>query len=207
MNDNIHYQKGMSKVNENQFAEAIEYFNLAIAEEGENPFFYNQRAVCYLNLEQYELSLFDMNKSIELDEKYAYFYSCRGFLKARMRDMEGALMDYESSLELDPDNDITYNNMGLLLEQMGNMSRAEYAFKKGNDILGYDPKNRKLSADQKMMVDKGETEAEAEPEIKITTSRKQIAKDVFSKRSAFREFIAFIANGFKLKKDDKSRKG
>ena len=212
MSENEHYKKAMAKVNENEFVEAIELFTIAISEEPDNPFIYNQRAVCYLNLNQFDLSLFDMNKSIELDEKYAYFYSCRGFLKARMQDLDGALLDYEISLELDPENDITYNNMGLLLEQMGNIPMSKKAFDKANEKIGYDPEKREFNKDQTHMVDKkpvfdekpeekpGKLIVESKDPPKSVNSKegKKIAKDVFSKKSVFKEFIQFIRNGFKL---------
>ena len=215
MEENKHFQLGVAKVNENDFKSAIEYFTLAIQEDDKNPFFFNQRAVCYLNLNQFDLSLFDMNKSIELDENYAYFYSSRGFLKTKMKDMEGAVMDYERSLELDPENEITYNNMGLALESMGNMNKAKKYYKKGNSLLGYDPEKRKLSEDKKMMVDADEKqepsklaehveEIKAEQEKEDKASKKKIAKEVFTKKSVFKEFIGFIGNGFKLKENDQT---
>ncbi|UKN02403.1 hypothetical protein K6119_02570 [Paracrocinitomix mangrovi] len=226
MSENIHYEKAVAKFNENQFEEAIELFSLALEINATDPFIYNQRAVCYLNLNQFDLSLFDMNRSIELDDKYAYFYSCRGFLKARMKDIDGALEDYEISIELDPENEITYNNMGLLLEQMGNMARAKQMFEKGNDILGYDPKKRELNDDQTHMVNAEEdsiTVEKSENNTNINISKekldkilkeqkenkkkakKQVAKDVFSKKSAFKEFLGFIGNGFKLKEDENKK--
>jgi tetratricopeptide (TPR) repeat protein len=216
MEENKHFQAGVAKVNENDFKGAILDFTEAITEDGKNPFHFNQRAVCYLNLGQFELSMFDMNKSVELDETYAYFYSCRGFLKTKVRDMNGAVEDYEKSLALDPENEITYNNMGLALESMGNMNKAQKYYKKGNSILGYDPENRELSADGAVMQEKKEGQTEEKPskiaahieEIQEENKeeskqeKKKIAKAVFTKKSVFREFIGFIGNGFKLKRDD-----
>lgn len=191
-----HYKSGQDKANKNEWKAAIESFSRAIEAEPDNPFYYNERAVCYLNIDQYDLSLFDMNKSVEIAPKYAYFYTSRGFLKARMRDMQGCVADYEKSLELDPKNEITYNNLGLALEQMGNMKRAQRVFAEGNKILGYDPQKR---LEQK--------ENTSDEQNKMTPDEKQtkgkLAKDVFTKKSTFKEFMAFIGNGFKLKENDK----
>ncbi|MEO9533285.1 MAG: tetratricopeptide repeat protein [Crocinitomicaceae bacterium] len=224
MEENKHFQLGVAKVNENDFKGAIIHFTQAIEEDDKNPFHYNQRAVCYLNLHQFELSMFDMNKSIELDDHYAYFFSCRGFLKTKLKDMEGAIQDYERSLELDPENEITYNNMGLALESMGNMTRAQKYFKRGNSILGYDPENREMAEDGKVMQEKQEVkvekpepeqpsklgahvkEVQAENSEQVKKEKKKIAKEVFTKKSVFKEFIGFIANGFKLKEDDQEGK-
>ncbi|OIQ31696.1 MAG: hypothetical protein BM555_05140 [Crocinitomix sp. MedPE-SWsnd] len=221
MDDKSHYDAGLAKVNENLFESAIEDFTKAIALNPNNPHYFNQRAVCYLNINKFDLSLFDMNKSIELDDKYAYFYSCRGFLKTKMKDMEGAIDDYEESLELDPQNDITYNNMALALESMGNMNKAQKYYKKSNEILGYDPEKRELNEEQTYMVDKEESTSETaktepsesklkehidqvntENEEANSEEKKKIAKEVFTKKSTFKEFLGFIKNGFKLDKDD-----
>lgn len=209
MQNNEHYQKALIKINENQFDEAIELLTKAINADDSDPFFFNQRAVCYLNLNKFELSLFDMNRSIELDDTYAYFYSSRGFLKARMRDSEGAIEDYEKSIELDPGNEITYNNMGLVLEQMGNFSGAQTMYKKGNEILGYDPESRELNEQGEQIDRKTEVEPKVEDEPFINKKmanegRKKLAKEVFSKKSTFKEFLGFIGSGFKLKNNDKS---
>jgi tetratricopeptide (TPR) repeat protein len=217
MDDKFHYDAGLIKVNQNLFESALDDFTKAIDMNATNPQYFNQRAVCYLNLGKFELSLFDMNKSIELDAKYAFFYTCRGFLKTKMKDMEGAVSDYEISLELDPDNDITYNNMALALESMGNMNRAQKYYKKSNEALGYNPENRVLNPEETFMVDKKEEASpedkaklkehlqniKSEQDIASKEKSKKIAKGVFTKKSSFKEFLDFIKNGFKLKEDDK----
>lgn len=200
MSDNPHYHKGLDKLKDNQFAEAIEHFTKAIDEDNSNPFFYNYRAVCYLNLHQFELSMFDMNKSIELDDNYAYFYSSRGFLKSRIKDLDGAVADYERSLQLDPENEITYNNLGLALESLGKMKRAQQVFSEGNKILGYDPSKRQLNEEGTMM----ENKEQGPVPPKNNKKGSKVAKDVFTKKSTFKEFLGFIGNGFKLKENDKS---
>ena len=223
MDDQSFYNSGLTKVNENLFDGAIEDFTKAIELNSSNPHYFNQRAICYLNIHKFDLSLFDMNKAVELDPKYAYFYTCRGFLKTKMKDMKGAIEDYETSLELDPKNDITYNNMALALESMGNMTRAQKYYKKGNDVLGYNPENRELNEEKTFMVNKGEQEEVKHEEPKNESKLKdhlneieakkveenkeagrKVAKDVFTKKSTFKEFLGFIKNGFKLKDNDKS---
>ena len=205
MSENPLFLKGLAKIKENQFEEAVELLTKAIQEEPKNPFFYNHRAVAYLNQNKYDLSMFDMNKSIELDENYAYFFSCRGFLKARIKDFQGAIEDYEKSLELDPENEITYNNLGLVLEQMGAMARAEKMYKKGNDILGYDPEKRKMNDEGTHMVDDHSEEAPVSDKKEERKKKRKAAKQVFSNKKAFKEFLGFIGNGFKLK-DDHNKK-
>lgn len=210
MSENAHYLAGINKIKENRHEEAIDLLTKAISEEPNNPFFYNHRAVAYLNLNQFNLSMFDMNMSIQLDDQYAYFFSCRGFLKARMKDPEGAIEDYEKSLELDPENEITYNNLGLVLEQLGSMSRAEKMYQKGNEILGYDPEKREMNKEGTHVVNQSESSATENPQKEtdkkaIRKEKRKAAKEVFSSKSAFKEFLGFIGNGFKLKDSSDKR--
>ena len=129
-----------------------------------------------------------------------------------MKDLKGAVEDYEKSLELDPDNEITYNNLGLALEQMGAMARAQRMYKKGNEILGYDPEKRVMDESGDHMVNKDEIEPQQETEVDPKEEKKALrkkkgkaAKEVFSNKNAFKEFLGFIGNGFKLKdSSDKS---
>ena len=203
MNADEHYKNGQFKVNQNQLHEAIVHFTKAISLDAKNPFYYIERSVCYLNMEQFELALTDMDMSVKIDPEYAYFYSLRGFLKIKMKDIEGGIKDYEKSLELDPKNEITYNNLGMALEQVGNIKRAQKVFQEGNKILGYDPTKRETKVTENKLKE-SETGNIALNDKKESKSGTSIAKDVFSKKSTFKEFIEFIKNGFKLDKDEES---
>jgi Flp pilus assembly protein TadD len=209
MSKNEFFIKGLDKVNQNDFESAIELFSKALETENDKADIYYNRAVAYLNLEQTDLAVFDFSKLIEIDSKNAFYYSCRGFAKARTSDKQGAIADYEKSLELDPDNPITYNNMGLVQEQMGYMTKSQRSFEK-SDVLR---KSEDTAAPQKQ-ASNGKIEKEVEDRLnkvskerleelpnKVKTDKKKstIAKDVFTKKSTFKEFIAFIKNGFKIK--------
>jgi len=202
MSNNKEYLLGLDKAKENKFNLAIDHFTKAIAKEPNSSEFFGQRSICYMNLEQFELSMFDMNKAIELDPKYAYRYTCRAFLKTRLGDLKGALIDYEKSIELEPDNPITYNNMGLAQQQLGYNKEAEDSFEKSNSLVGYDPKNREVKTDKKYATDKGSNDSSEIKENAEEPNRKAILKEVFTKKSTFKEFLGFIKNGFKLKDDE-----
>ena len=105
--------------------------------------------------------------------------------------------------------------MAIALESIGNMNKAQKYYKKSNEIIGYDPENRVLGEDGKTMTDKTEPEQETSrladqiKEIKQaqeaeTPSKSSIAKDVFTKKSVFKEFLSFVLNGFKMKDHDES---
>ena len=177
--------------------------------------FYN-RAVCYLNTAQFDLAVFDFSVLIEIEPNKAFNYSCRAFAKAWTSDKKGAIADYEKALELEPDNPITYNNMGLVQEEIGYVKQANKSFEQSDDLRKKEEANKVLNLKENQTIkqevenrlDKVKSEIEEnkdqpkvivppiEPELEKTKG--EIAKEIFTKKSTFNEFIQFIKNGFKL---------
>ncbi|MBK7129317.1 MAG: tetratricopeptide repeat protein [Crocinitomicaceae bacterium] len=196
------FQKGLDKVNQKDFNSAIEHFTLAIQSDQSKVEFYAERAVAYLNIEQFDLSMFDMNRCIELEPINSYRYACRAFLKSRMGDHHGAIADYEHAVKLDPDDAISYNNLGLVQEALGYMQQAQKSYEKSNKLVGYNPKrfdegnkdNSNNKEDNSSEKSPNQTE---QPTAPLKSSH--VAKSVFTTRAGFKDFFAFIKNGFKIK--------
>ena len=178
--------------------------------------FYN-RAVCYLNTTQFELAVFDFSKLIEIEPNKAFNYSCRAFAKARTNDKKGAIADYEKALELEPDNPITYNNMGLVQEEIGYIKQANKSFEQSDDLRKKEEANKVLHLQDNQNIkqevenrlDKVKSElTEDKPseiptppkEVVIEKTKSELAKEIFTDKNTFKEFIRFIKNGFKLSK-------
>ena len=206
MSKNEYFEKAMRKVNENDFESAIELFTEALKEVDDKKDVYYNRAVAYLISEKIDLAIFDFNKLIDIDSNNAFYYSCRAFAKARTKDKTGAISDYEIAIRLDPDNPITYNNMGLVQEEIGYMKRAQKSFEQSDDLRKKEEAGKVLdinsSQQNKEEVDKRIENAKKSQAIEPIEekTKRQIAKDIFTDKSTFKEFIAFIKNGFKLKK-------
>lgn len=192
------FQKGLDKVNEKDFNSAIEHFTLAIQADQSKVEFYAERAVAYLNIEQYDLSMFDMNRCIELEPINSYRYACRAFLKSRMGDHLGAIADYEHAIKIDPDDAIAYNNLGLAQEAMGYMQQAQKSFEKSNKLIDYNPK-RFDEGSTSTNIDNAKNNQEKSEDQAEQVKPSRVAKSVFTTRSGFKDFIAFIKNGFKIK--------
>lgn len=194
MTYNDFLEQAKAKVTDNVLDEALELFHKALElnEKGKEAFY--ERGVLYTNLKKYDLALFDFNRLIELESDNPFFYACRAFIKTGMKDGNGAMLDYEMTLKLDPDDAIALNNLGLLQEQFNYKSAAEKSFDRSNELLGYNPNRYGAAREVK----------EAIPPHNQSESRLDVAKSVFTKKSVFKEFIAFIKNGFKLSKNDQS---
>lgn len=199
MTQTDYFALGLAKVKENEHQNAIDLFTIVLDADPKNADALSQRAVCYLNLGKYDLSMFDMNQAIEFDSNYSYRYSCRAYLKARLRDHVGAVADYQRAVELDPEDHIAYNNLGLAQEQLGYAQASKRNFDKSDELNGIE---RKIKDPKSFLA--GDT---IEPNFIIPdkkASKSEVLKDVLTTKKTFKEFILFIKNGFKLKKDDKS---
>lgn len=193
------FAKGLAKAKEKDFLGAIDHFTIAISEDKSNVEHYAERAVAYLNTKQYDLSMFDMNICIELEPNNSYRYSCRAFLKSKMGEADGAISDYEMAIMLDPDDAIAYNNLGLAQEQKGFRERAERSFKRSNELIGYDPeKKREAGAVAVPDTPLDTSMSNLEPKS-VNLTKKEIARQVFTNKKSFQEFLRFIRNGFKIK--------
>lgn len=194
MSNNDYFKQAMDKVNQNDFESSIDLFTKSIKNNPTHKDSYYHRGVSYLNLEKTDLAIFDFSKLIDLDPNYAFYYSCRGFAKSRLGDKHGAIEDYQKSLELDPDNEITLNNLGLVQEELGYMEQAKQSFSKSDAIRKQENHQPQTFGDASHQPKKIEPASnDHQP------SKSKVVKDIFTKKSTFKEFINFIKNGFKLK--------
>lgn len=194
---------GMVKVKENDHLEAIRIFTEVIKTDPQDANALSQRGIAYLNIEKLELSLADMNAAVEHDPEYSFRYQSRGYLKARMKDYEGALADYQKAVDLDPNDAIALNNLALAQEQMGWAQKAKVNFDKSDRLSGVKTAEERAQ-DRRSQTEKEPIASDSESVAVDQESKSQIAKDVFTKKETFQEFIKFIKNGFRIKKDDKS---
>ena len=197
------FDLAMRKVKENDHHGAIALFNAVLIEDELDANAFCHRGIAYLNLESYDLSMADLNKAVELDPEYGFLYQARAYLKTRLKDHDGALADYQKAVDLDPSDPIAYNNLALAQEQMGWTGRAKENFNKSDNLQGIKTTEERAKA----RIDQAVNQAEiAETADKQKADRVKIAQQVFTKKSTFKEFLRFIGNGFKLKKNDKSGK-
>ncbi len=129
--------KGESLHRLKRYEDAMNVWNLAIANFGDQPEFYAERGVCKFHL-RFKSAMEDLNKAVELDPENGYRYACRAYVKDKIGDTEGAIADYMKANELDPGNEITLNNLGLAEEKLGHTKRAREQFRKADQIAGVD---------------------------------------------------------------------
>ncbi len=214
-----YHKKAIAEIDKGDFKQGLIYIEKALEISPYDPTFLTERGTLYLHLNEKENCLKDMDTVVNLEPKNGYRYSCRAYARSWFKDIDGAISDYEVAVQLDPEDAIAYNNLGLLLERKGAMERAKKNFDQA-DKISKDNEDYKDFFDSRSEEDKKEREEQFREEARASErkavnpafieekrTRGQIAKDIFTKKSTFKEFIGFIKNGFKLKEDDKSGKG
>jgi tetratricopeptide (TPR) repeat protein len=204
---NDHHKKSVEQLKTGDFTLALEFINLALHEQKSHPVLLAERATIYMYLKRKEEAFEDLDLAIYLQPENPFRYSSRAYVKDFFGDVAGAIEDYEKCLELDPEDLIAHNNLGLLIEKQGNMKKAQRHFKEADDLLAKNPdwQNRIPKEEENNTTEKSlESNSQSNNQkIKPTSSKPEntisVAKNVFTKKSVFKEFVQFVFNGFKLK--------
>lgn len=116
--------KGLNAQNNEEYYEAISYYNHAIKL---NPNFvesYNNRGNAKCELKQHEEAVKDYDKAMELRPNYAICYNNRGIPKAKLKQYDEALKDYDTAIKLAPKNVKAYFNKACVYVLMKNKPEA-----------------------------------------------------------------------------------
>ncbi len=92
--------QGIDAFYADNYSDAIELFNQAIAIDPDLPDTYSWRAWAYLHLEDYEQALSDCTQALSLNPT-AFAYWVRGLLQKKLGDLDSALMDFTTGINLD----------------------------------------------------------------------------------------------------------
>lgn len=204
------HEKAIEELKAGKFDTALEHIQVALQINKSHPVLLAERGTIYMYLKRKVEALEDMDLAVYLDPENSYRYSSRAYIKDFFGDTPGAIEDYEKCLELDPEDIIAMNNLGLLIEKQGNRKKAERYFKQTDDLLKQNPdwKNRVATPDEKAQNETKETPVLPDATLESTTfqstdedktSASKVVKDVFTKKSVFKEFLQFVMNGFKIK--------
>lgn len=211
---NTHHEKGNAYLDEQKYDKAITAFNKALEKAPDHPDILSHRGVTYLHLKQKKNCLDDLQKALLLEPKNSYRYASLAYARDFFGDLDGAIEDYQKAVSLDPEDAVAHNNLGLLLEKKGYQSQAQERFQRADklskmekqfmeaidEMEGKEPYSK--SSTESPSPSKGETLRPKKLENDKKPSSKQLFKAVFTKKSTFIEFITFIKNGFKIKKND-----
>jgi Flp pilus assembly protein TadD len=188
---NTFYKKARKKYEAKQFEDAVYWYTRTISVDGEDAEMYSERGVAFFHMGKLPESLDDLSRAQALEAENPYRYASRAYIRDAMGDLEGAITDYETALKLDPDDSVALNNLGMLEEKRGYHSKAKALF----DFADKLDKDARASGETEDLRPKN-----IQREINAKSKNKSITremKDVFTKKSAFKDFLTFIGNGFR----------
>jgi tetratricopeptide (TPR) repeat protein len=208
--ENIHWNQALDLGKQQKWAEAIPLYQSALRELPENPDLLHDHGVCLFQLGRGFEAMNELNKAALYQPEYSYRYSSRAWIKVALKDYNGALADYKKAIELDPEDAIAMNNLGMLEEQMGYHKESKERFQVADELQGILNKNGIA-----LPVNEADLVLPARPEKPVNKTgipvsnplkipieenemtRGNVVSSVFTK-NGFKEFIAFVRNGFKL---------
>jgi tetratricopeptide (TPR) repeat protein len=140
-NDKAWFYKGRALMGLRKFPEAVAQYTLAI---GQNPQFfyaYNNRGNVLFQMEQYQAAADDFTAAIDINPDYVFAYNNRGNAYFKLNDYQAAIDDYNKAIVLRPDYGFAYLNRGITYEVTGQMDKACADWQKAAELgiqVGYD---------------------------------------------------------------------
>lgn len=95
-------RKGNYRLEDGQYEEAMEEFNLALRKNPEHRGAYLGIGVTHTQTGRLEDAIKALDRAIEIDPEFAVAYANRGIVNDRLGNYEQALGDYRKAIELDP---------------------------------------------------------------------------------------------------------
>jgi tetratricopeptide (TPR) repeat protein len=129
---------GIALINKEQWAAAIEKFNLALKEKPDGASIYENRGFCYQKLRKYDLAIADYTKALELEPAMgAIVHGNRGYCYKSLGKPDLAAADFTKALELDSHSqDPLLLERGRMLVDLGDVESAEKDFNKALEFPG-----------------------------------------------------------------------
>jgi tetratricopeptide (TPR) repeat protein len=140
-NDKAWFYKGRALMGLGKLPEAVTQYTLAI---GQNPQFfyaYNNRGNVLFQMEQYQQAADDFTAAININPDYVFAYNNRGNAYFKLNDYQGAIDDYDKAIGLRPDYGFAYLNRGITYEVTGQMEKACADWQKAAELgiqVGYE---------------------------------------------------------------------
>src|SRR6218665_510584 len=106
---------GKYELSKGHFTKAIEYLNLAIAQQPQSLDSYFYRALAKEELDDYMGAEEDYSRAIAVYDKWTDVYISRAHVRNRMFDYKGEFEDYDKAIALDSTNPVVYFNRAITL--------------------------------------------------------------------------------------------
>lgn len=112
-----YYTKGVNQSNSKNYEKALEYFLLAVKEDSNFPFAWDNLGYCYRQLGEYDKAIEAYKKSIELDPNHAFPIQNLAVAYTYKKEYQKAIDTFELLKKLDSENPEIYYGIGQIYFQ------------------------------------------------------------------------------------------
>lgn len=128
------YRKGVSKMSEEKFEDAIKTFDLALRID---PYFVDaiiKKGYSYFNLNQYNLAITFYDQALEINLNDPEIWNLKGLVYYRTKNYNKAISCCEKAIDLNPNIAMTWYNFACYLTLDGKISEGMEALKKSIEL-------------------------------------------------------------------------
>lgn len=94
------FYQGVQKALQEDYGEAVQYYNQALSLNPNNPDVYYNRGVAHFSLGGLQTALQDFDQTIQLQPNRAAAYGNRGAVRSALGDRQGAISDCQQAIKL-----------------------------------------------------------------------------------------------------------
>jgi tetratricopeptide (TPR) repeat protein len=125
-----HYKRGLSLRRLNQFDQALEAFDTAIALDPALAEAHNARGITLAGLGQAKDALTSFDRALAIKPDYAECWNNRGIILQELGEFNAALASFDQALALKPDSARVHNNRGTVLGELQRWNDSVTAYEK-----------------------------------------------------------------------------
>jgi tetratricopeptide (TPR) repeat protein len=119
-----YFEKGISKIENRNFGEAVIYLSIALQFDPNNEEVYQARGYCKDELKTFKAARQDYDKAIEINPNYVEALLLRGANFDDNEEFDSALSDYNKVIEIESDNGSAFLNRGNTKFSLGDKKGA-----------------------------------------------------------------------------------
>ncbi|MCH7545132.1 MAG: tetratricopeptide repeat protein [Planctomycetes bacterium] len=134
MDSNSCLQRGIAKMNGDNYAEAIPDLQVAAATLTTNSNLQLRLGICFYNVDQIELAEKHLHNALELRDDIAQAYLYQGIIAVKKFDYAGGVEHYRSAIKHDPDNVRIHMLLGGALVMDQKLKEADRVFSQSRSL-------------------------------------------------------------------------
>lgn len=125
------YKSGINAVKNNNYSEALGYFQKAVDTEPNNISYLTELATTHYKLTNYDEAIKTYNKIIVLEKDNAFAYNNIGNIYSIKKDYVNAESYFRKAIEVNPASIQSYSNLALMFDENNKKDEAVAALKQG----------------------------------------------------------------------------